>query len=148
MRWLSTIIFALLMSALVGSFVSAGLGLYFLNDGEAYVVLVMTALAAAVVAAALFAFALLLPVRRGAVRFVGYALLIVLAVMAFGIAAVEFGAQGSVNAASRAMETAGLMFCSAALVVVLQWILFRRAANYEKPIPEIRFGRQGARPNG
>ncbi|MER2536212.1 MAG: hypothetical protein ABTQ31_13735 [Rhizobiaceae bacterium] len=148
MRWLGTVLFALLTSAVVGLFVAAALGLYFLSDGEAYVVLMMTALIAAVVAAVLFGVALLLPVRKGAVRVLGYGLLVVLALMAFGVAAVEFGAQGSVNAASRAIETAGLMFCSAALVVAMQWMMFRRAASVEKPLPEIRFGRQGARPQG
>lgn len=145
MQRLGTMVFASIASFLAASaFAVAVVGVW--RGDDSYMPVIAAAFIVAAVAAPLLAIASLFSDARRATGRVLWGLTIVLGLLAFGIVAVELGAQGSPRAASRGIEAAALLFVSCALVVWLQGAVFRAFARrrQETSPPPVRFGRGAA----
>lgn len=147
MRSLGTIVLALCGSALVGSVVAIAIGLIVRGD-DSYVAVVMAALAVSVAAVPVFALARLMAKPVDAARRVAKVLIVLVALAAFGIAAIEVGAQGGFAQAYRGIEMASMMLVANVASLLVQWLVFRSDKVAPEPQQTIRFGRQGAASNG
>lgn len=141
MKRLGTMVFAFIVSFLAASALGTAVALAWRGD-DSYVPVVGAAFVVAGITAPLLAVASLFgDARRAIGRTVG-GLILLLGLLAFGIIAVELGAQGSLRAASRGIEAAALLFFSCALAVWLQGAVFRSAAGRRQGTPPpMRFGR-------
>jgi hypothetical protein len=138
-------VFGLILSFLAASALGTVIVLTLRGD-DSYVPVVFAAGIVAVVALPLFAVASLFSEAQRAIRRTAVGLVMLLGLLAFGIAAVELGAQGSMQAASRGIEMAGILFLSCAFAVLLQGAVFRSDARRREktPPPAVRFGRGAA----
>jgi hypothetical protein len=145
MRRLGTMVFAFIVSFLVASAFGTAVVLLLRGD-DSYVPVVFAAGIVAAIAAPLLAVASLFAGARRAVGRAAWGLILLLGLLAFGIAAVELGAQGTLRAASRGAGTAAILFASCALAVWLQGGIFRSDARrrQETQEPPVRFGRGAA----
>jgi len=143
MRRLGTMVLAFILSFLAASALGTAIVLAVRGD-DSYVPVVAAAGIVAVITAPLLAVASLFSNARKAIGRTSHGLIALLALLAFGIAAVELGAQGSLRAASRGVGAAAILFVSCALVVWLQGVVFRFDARRRREEPPVRFGRGAA----
>lgn len=141
MRLLVTLILGLIVSTFAGSTVGVALAEW-ANGDEAYILVFGAVPLMALVAAIFNVVAWTRPVPARAFGNVAKFLLILIVLMLFALALLEFGAAGTFPAAWRGIQLMLAMAASSAMTVIAQWLIFRwRAAKPVAPPPP-RFGRQ------
>jgi hypothetical protein len=142
MKRLGIMVLAFIASFTAASTFAAAVVLTWRGD-DSYMPAVGATFILAAVTAPLLAVASLFTDARRAIGRVVWGLTVLLGLLAFGIIAVELGAQGSLRAAARGVEAAAVLFFSCVLVVWLQRAIFRfffTGRRQETP-PPMRFGR-------
>ncbi len=145
MNLTGSIVFALAGSIALSVAAGTALGT-FLAEPEILVVVLVAAVPLAIVSILLFALASLRPVRRTATARMATTLAILLALVAFGLAAANLGAEGTMASATRGTKVIFVLLVSCLTVVLVQWLIFRR----DPPpghVPPMKFGREGANRN-
>lgn len=141
----ASIVLALAASTVISVALGTTLGMV-LGIDDALVIVLATVPVVAVASTVFFLLACLRPDRRAATAKVAVVLAILLCLAAFGLAAVNLGAEGTLSAAAPGTKVIMVLLVSCLVVVQVQWLVFRRPPP-PKQISPMQFGREGANRN-
>ena len=141
MRPFLIMLLVLVGSGLAGSMVGLAAAEW-VNGDQSYVLVFMAVPVVALVSLAFFLIAGTRPDPARAVNNATKFLLVVLALMLFGLSALELGASGSLASAWRGIQFMLVLAGSGAVTVLFQWVVFRLRARKPVASPPPRFGRQ------
>ena len=143
MRGLVTLILALVASLLLAS-IAAVFAAERTEADEGFILVFLAIPAAALVAGIAFLIAAARPVPARAQNRVTVVLLLLLVLGLAGLSALELADTGTLAAARRGWMLLGSVFGAAAIVVVVQWIVFRWRGRGVPATQMPRFGRGAA----